>query len=100
MILYLDGSLPPGTSGPPLQVHFHQREQGQVKAGTLGVQVGKKKIAAPSGGSAVFVCVINASPNGRPSIFYIAHHIPVRRLWTPRTRRSAMPHANFQEKHA
>jgi hypothetical protein len=158
-------------------VHFHQREEGAVKAGTLGAQVGKEKIVVPPGGSAVFAAgtrrkwwnagddplefsgqaipavdldrflqgvfaVVNASPNGRPSIFYIAHvlwrhrnsqligtppqamqrivslsfclsgaswantadradpghpsHVPVRRLWTPRTRRSAMPRANFQ----
>jgi len=108
IVLNLDGSLPPGTSGPPLHVHFHQREEGQVKAGTLGAQVGNEKIVVPTGGTAAFAAgtrhkwwnagddllefsgqaipavdldsylqavfaVVNASPNGRPSIFYIAH---------------------------
>src|SRR5882724_3390032 len=54
IVLNLDGSLPPRAGGPPLHVHFHQREEGQVKAGTLGAQVGKEKIAIPAGGSAVF----------------------------------------------
>ena len=44
VVLNLDGSLPPGANGPPLHVHFHQREEGQVKAGTLGAQVGKEKM--------------------------------------------------------
>ncbi len=53
IILALDGTLPPGTSGPPLHVHFHEHEEGIVKAGTLGAQVGKEKIVVPTGGSAV-----------------------------------------------
>jgi mannose-6-phosphate isomerase-like protein (cupin superfamily) len=108
IVLNLDGSLPPRASGPPLHVHFHQREEGKVKSGTLGAQVGKEKIVVPAGGAAVFAAgtrhnwwnagddilefsgqaipavdldrylqgvfaVVNASPNGRPSIFYIAH---------------------------
>ena len=108
VVLNLDGSLPPRASGPPLHVHFHQREEGKVKAGTLGAQVGKEKIMVQAGGTAVFAAgtrhnwwnagddvlefsgqaipavdldrylqgvfaVVNASPNGRPSIFYIAH---------------------------
>ena len=39
IVLNLDGSLPPRASGPPLHVHFHQREEGQVKAGTLAAQL-------------------------------------------------------------
>jgi mannose-6-phosphate isomerase-like protein (cupin superfamily) len=108
IVLNLDGSLPPRASGPPLHVHFHQREEGKVKSGTLGAQVGKEEIVVPAGGAAVFAAgtrhnwwnagddllefsgqaipavdldrylqgvfaVVNASPNGRPSIFYIAH---------------------------
>jgi mannose-6-phosphate isomerase-like protein (cupin superfamily) len=107
-ILALDGSLPPRTDGPPLHIHFHQREEGIVKAGTLGAQVGTEKIIVPTGGTAVLpagvihkwwnagddllelsgraipagdldrylqaiFAVLNASPFGRPSIFYIAH---------------------------
>jgi mannose-6-phosphate isomerase-like protein (cupin superfamily) len=108
IVLKLDGSLPPGTSGPPLHVHFHEREEGTVRAGTLGAQVGKEKIVVRTGGTAAFAAgslhkwwnagddvlefsgyaipavdldrflqglfaVLNASPNGRPSIFYLAH---------------------------
>ena len=54
IVLNLDGSLPPRASGPPLHVHFHQREEGKVKSGTLGAQVGKEKIVVPAGGAAVF----------------------------------------------
>ena len=38
IVLNIDGSLPPRASGPPPHVHFHQREEGSVKAGTLGAQ--------------------------------------------------------------
>ncbi len=53
IVLTLDGTLPPGTRGPPLHVHFHEHEEGIVKAGTLGAQVGKEKIVVPTGGTAV-----------------------------------------------
>ena len=107
-ILVIDGSLPPVASGPPPHVHFHQREEVNVKAGTLGARVGKETIRVPAGGTGVFpagvvhawwnagddllelsgravpagdldrylqalFAVLNASPGGRPSIFYIAH---------------------------
>jgi len=107
-VLILDGSLPPGTSGPPRHIHFRQREEGAVKAGILGVQLGKDKICVRAGEAAIFpvgvvhtwwnagddllefsgravpaddldrylqaiFAVLNASPSGRPSIFYIAH---------------------------
>ena len=52
-VLTLDGSLPPRASGPPLHVHFHEHEEGIVKAGTLGAQVGREKINVPPGGTAV-----------------------------------------------
>lgn len=52
--LMMDGSLPPGTSGPPVHVHFHEVEEFSVKAGTLGARVGGKKIEVPTGGTAVF----------------------------------------------
>jgi hypothetical protein len=108
IILNIEGSLPPRASGPPLHVHFHQSEEGTVKAGTLGAQVGKLRIVVPTGGSAIFAAgvthkwwnagedllefsgravpavdldrylqavfaVLNASPKGRPSVFYMAH---------------------------
>ncbi len=107
-ILALDGSLPARASGPPLHIHFHEREEITVKAGTLGAQVGTEKIIVPIGGTAVLpagvvhkwwnggddllelsgrvipandldrylqaiFAVLNASPSGRPSIFYLAH---------------------------
>ena len=53
IVLNLDGTLPPGTSGPPLHVHFHEHEEGIVKAGTLGAQVGTEKIVVPTGGTAI-----------------------------------------------
>jgi len=89
-------------------VHLHQREEGSVKAGALGAQVGKAKVVVPTGGTAVFAAgvvhnwwnagdclleisgqatpavdldrylqavfaVLDAGPNGRPSVFYMAH---------------------------
>ena len=59
IVLTLDGTLPPGTSGPPLHVHFHENEEGTVKAGTLGAQIGKDKFVVPAGGTVVL-------PAGRP----------------------------------
>ena len=59
IVLTLDGTLPPGTSGPPLHVHFHEHEQGIVKAGTLGAQIGTDKFVVPAGGTVVL-------PAGRP----------------------------------
>jgi len=108
IVLNIDGGLPPGANGPPPHVHYHQREEGRVIAGTLGAQVGKEKIVVPAGGTAVFAAgvvhhwwnagddllevsgqaipavdldrylqavfaVLNASSNGKPSIFYLAH---------------------------
>ena len=107
-VLTIDGALPPKTSGPPLHVHFHQREEGMVKAGSLGAQIGNEKVVVRAGGTSVFhagvvhrwwnagddrlelsgraipagdldrylqalFAVLNASPSGRPSIFYLAH---------------------------
>jgi len=108
IILALDGSLPPGSSGPPLHLHFHEHEEIIVKAGTLGAQIGTESVVVQAGGTAVLpaglrhrwwnagddtlensgyavpvldldrflqalFAVLNASPNGRPSIFYLAH---------------------------
>jgi mannose-6-phosphate isomerase-like protein (cupin superfamily) len=107
-ILALDGSLPARADGPPLHIHFHEREEVIVRAGTLGAQIGDEKVVVPTGGTAVLpagvvhkwwnagddllelsgraipandldrylqaiFAVLNASPSGRPSIFYIAH---------------------------
>lgn len=107
-ILKLEGSLPPRADGPPLHIHFHSREEGIVKQGTLGVRVGKQKTVVQAGESVVLpagvvhnwwnagddmlvfsgqaipavdldrylqaiFAVLNASPVGRPSVFYLAH---------------------------
>jgi quercetin dioxygenase-like cupin family protein len=53
-VLVIEGSLPPHSNGPPLHRHFQQREEGSVKAGTLGAQVAGEKIVVPAGGSAAF----------------------------------------------
>lgn len=108
IVLLLDGTLPPGSSGPPLHAHLREHEEIHVKAGTLGAQVGKEPVVVQAGGSAVLpagvrhrwwnagddvlensgsarpavdldrflqamFAVLNASANGKPSIFYIAH---------------------------
>ena len=44
IVLILEGTLPPGADGPPLHVHIQEREEGVVKAGTLGALVGAEKI--------------------------------------------------------
>ena len=54
IVLNIEGSLPPQRSGPPPHVHFQQLEEGYVKAGTVGAQVGKEKIVVHAGESAVF----------------------------------------------
>ncbi len=53
-VLTIEGSLPPRSSGPPPHVHFREREEGTVKAGTLGARIGNEKITVPVGGTAVF----------------------------------------------
>ena len=53
IVLFLDGALPPKAEGPPLHVHFLEREEGVVKTGTLGAQVGLEKIVVQTGGTAV-----------------------------------------------
>lgn len=53
-VLTIDGSLPPRMSGPPPHVHFHQREEGSVRAGSLAARVGNETMVVPAGGNAVF----------------------------------------------
>jgi mannose-6-phosphate isomerase-like protein (cupin superfamily) len=54
IVLTIEGSLPPGKNGPPVHVHFHQREEWVAKAGTLGARVGNEKTVVLAGGAAVF----------------------------------------------
>ncbi|TAM82619.1 MAG: cupin domain-containing protein [Acidobacteria bacterium] len=53
-VLDIDGSLPPNSIGPPPHIHFHLREVGIVKSGSLGVRVGNKTMVIPAGGTAAF----------------------------------------------
>ena len=52
-VLVLEGSLPPGTSGPPLHVHVDSRETILVKSGLLGVRIGREKFDVPPGKTVV-----------------------------------------------
>ena len=54
IVLAIDGSLPARAQGPPVHLHFQEREEGRVKAGTLGARVGNEKIVVPAGGTAAF----------------------------------------------
>ncbi len=54
VVLTIEGSLPPHRDGPPPHVHYHQREEGTVVAGTLGARVGGKEVVLPAGSSPVF----------------------------------------------
>ena len=120
VVLVLEGSLPPRSSGPPPHVHFAEKEEGRVQAGTLGARIGKETLVVQTGEGAVFsagvvhswwnagkdtlefngrvmpavdldyflqalFAVFNASPDGRPSIFYLAHV-----LWRHRRTQAVM----------
>jgi len=54
VILIIEGSLPPRSNGPPPHVHFQEREEGEVRAGTLGARIGEQKLVVQTGGNAVF----------------------------------------------
>jgi quercetin dioxygenase-like cupin family protein len=54
IILIVEGSLPPGTNGPPPHIHFQEREEGWVQAGTLGARIGNQKLVVQTGGNAAF----------------------------------------------
>lgn len=54
VILALDGSLPPGTNGPPPHIHFREREEGVVHSGTLGAKCGAETVTLTAGAQAVF----------------------------------------------
>ena len=54
MILIVEGTLPPGSKGPPPHVHFREREEGRVQAGTLGARIGGQTTSVQTGGNALF----------------------------------------------
>lgn len=54
VILIIEGSLPPRGNGPPPHVHFQQREEGGVQAGTLGARIGERTLVVQTGESAAF----------------------------------------------
>ena len=75
IILAIEGSLPPRKSGPPLHAHLHQREEGYVKAGTLGARVGKDKIVVQAGGTGVFPAgVIHSWWNAGETLLELSGH--------------------------
>ncbi len=80
IVLNLDGSLPPRASGPPLHVHFHQREEGKVKSGTLGAQVGKEKIVVPAGGPQSLPPALVITGGTRATISWSSADMQFRRL--------------------
>lgn len=54
VMLIIEGSLPPRSDGPPSHVHFQQREEGRVQAGTLGARIGKQTLVVQTGEEASF----------------------------------------------
>jgi hypothetical protein len=54
VILRLEGLLPAGSAGPPPHVHFQEREEGQVGAGTLGARIGQQTVVRQVGEEATF----------------------------------------------
>lgn len=54
VVLIIEGSLPPGSKGPPPHVHFREREEGGVQAGTLGARIGEQTLVVQTGGNAAF----------------------------------------------
>jgi len=54
VVLIVEGTLPPGSKGPPPHVHFREREEGRVQAGTLGARIGGQTTIVQTGGNALF----------------------------------------------
>ncbi len=54
VVLMIEGSLPPGTSGPPPHIHWQQQEEGKVIAGKFGARRGTETILLGPGEPAVF----------------------------------------------
>lgn len=69
-VLILEGSLPPRRSGPPLHVHADLRETIVVRAGSLGVRVGRETFVISTGKTAV-------APPGIPHTWWNAGDEPL-----------------------
>ena len=54
VVLIIEGTLPPGSNGPPPHVHFQEREEGVVEAGTLGARIEDQTLVVEAGGDAAF----------------------------------------------
>src|SRR5205814_8178049 len=54
VVLIIEGSLPAESKGPPPHVHFREREEGGVQAGTLGARIGDQTLVVQTGGNAAF----------------------------------------------
>jgi len=52
--LIIEGTLPPRSNGPPPHIHFQQREEGGVQAGTLAARIGEQKLVVETGENAAF----------------------------------------------
>jgi quercetin dioxygenase-like cupin family protein len=53
-VLYLEGSLPPHSEGPPMHVHVDQDESGEVVSGQLSAILGGKRLTLCTGERAFF----------------------------------------------
>ena len=53
VVLIIEGSLPPGSKGPPPHVHLREREEVE-QAGTLGARIGEQTLVVQTGGNAAF----------------------------------------------
>jgi uncharacterized cupin superfamily protein len=86
IVLMIEGSLPPRMSGPPPHIHFHQREQGYVKASTMGARVGNEKIVLRTGESAVFPAgVVHTWWNAGEELLELTGQLR-RSIWTATSR--------------
>lgn len=50
----IEASLPPGTSGPPPHIHWHQGEEGILISGKFGARLGKETLLFSPGETAIF----------------------------------------------
>lgn len=65
VVLMMEGTLPPGADGPPPHIHFYEREEGSVAAGTLAARVGGEDILVEAGEPATFsIGVVHSWWNG------------------------------------
>src|SRR5438067_12267551 len=72
VVLIIEGSLPAGSKGPPPHVHFREREEGGVQAGTLGARIGEQTLVVQTGGNAAFPAwVVQSGGNAGESLLEV-----------------------------